>query len=112
MAYGDQPSLIMEQIEWAKINGFHVTCAGKGTKYHPTFEYSTPDTVWEHYGLTKEKAEIESGMNPKMFNSFTCGDKSAIEMAISIALLSPQVKELNILGFIPDSISAFSLVSP
>ena len=81
MAYGDQPSLIMEQIEWAKINGFHVTCAGKGTKYHPTFEYSTPDTVWEHYGLTKEKAEIESGMNPKMFNSFTCGDKSAIEMA-------------------------------
>ena len=81
MAYGDQPSLIMEQIEWAKINGFHVTCAGKGTKYHPTFEYSTPDTVWEHYGLTKEKAEMESGMNPKMFNSFTCGDKSAIEMA-------------------------------
>src|SRR6056300_310675 len=81
MAYGDQPSLIMEQVEWARINGFHVTCAGKGTKYHPSFEYSTPDTVWDHYGLTKEKAEIESGMNPKMFNSFTCGDKSAIEMA-------------------------------
>lgn len=81
MAYGDQPSLIVEQVEWARVNGFFVTCAGKGTKYHPTFEYSTPDTVWDHYGLTKEKAEIESGMNPKMFNSFTCGDKSAIEMA-------------------------------
>ena len=81
MAYGDQPSLIVEQVEWARLNGFYVTCAGKGTKYHPTFEYSTPDTVWDHYGLTKEKAEIESGMNPKMFNSFTCGDKSAIEMA-------------------------------
>jgi predicted homoserine dehydrogenase-like protein len=81
MAYGDQPSLIMEQVEWARLNGFHVTCAGKGTKYHPSFEYSTPETVWDHYGLTKEKAEIESGMNPKMFNSFTCGDKSAIEMA-------------------------------
>ena len=80
MAYGDQPSLILEQIEWARLNGFHVTCAGKGTKYHPTFEYSTPDTVWEHYGLTKERAENESGMNPKMFNSFLCGDKSAIEM--------------------------------
>ena len=80
MAYGDQPSLILEQIEWARLNGFLVTCAGKGTKYHPTFEYSTPDTVWEHYGLTKERAEIESGMNPKMFNSFLCGDKSAIEM--------------------------------
>ena len=80
MAYGDQPSLILEQIEWAKLNGFEVVCAGKGTKYHPTFEYSTPDTVWGHYGLTKERAENESGMNPKMFNSFLCGDKSAIEM--------------------------------
>ena len=80
MAYGDQPSLILEQIEWARLNGFDVVCAGKGTKYHPTFEYSTPDTVWGHYGLTKERAENESGMNPKMFNSFLCGDKSAIEM--------------------------------
>ena len=80
MAYGDQPSLIIEQIEWARLNGFYVVCAGKGTKYHPTFEYSTPDTVWGHYGLTKERAEKESGMNPKMFNSFLCGDKSAIEM--------------------------------
>ena len=80
MAYGDQPSLIIEQIEWARLNGFEVICAGKGTKYHPSFEYSTPDTVWGHYGLTKERAEYESGMNPKMFNSFLCGDKSAIEM--------------------------------
>ena len=80
MAYGDQPSLIMEQIEWARLNGFSVVCAGKGTKYHPSFEYSTPDTVWSHYGLSKKRAEVESGMNPKMFNSFLCGDKSAIEM--------------------------------
>jgi len=80
MAYGDQPSLILEQIEWARLNGFFVVCAGKGTKYHPTYEYSTPDTVWGHYGLSKERAENESGMNPKMFNSFLCGDKSAIEM--------------------------------
>ena len=80
MAYGDQPSLIMEQIEWARLNGFQVICAGKGTKYHPSFEYSTPETVWDHYGLTKERAEKQSGMNPKMFNSFLCGDKSAIEM--------------------------------
>ena len=81
MAYGDQPSLIVEQVEWARLNGFEVTCAGKGTKYHPNFEYSTPDTVWGYYGLSKERAEVESGMNPKMFNSFLCGDKSAIEMA-------------------------------
>ena len=80
MAYGDQPSLILEQVEWARLNGFEVICAGKGTKYHPSYEYSTPDTVWSHYGLSKERAENESGMNPKMFNSFLCGDKSAIEM--------------------------------
>lgn len=53
MAYGDQPSLIMEQIEWARLNGFSVVCAGKGTKYHPEFEYSTPDTVWGYYGINK-----------------------------------------------------------
>ena len=81
MAYGDQPSLIMEQIEWARLNGFSVVCAGKGTKYHPEFEYSTPDTVWGYYGLSKERAEIESGMNPKMFNSFLCGDKSELKCA-------------------------------
>ena len=80
MAYGDQPSLILEQIEWARLNGFFVTCAGKGTKYHPSFEYSTPENVWNNYGLTIEEAK-NAGMNPKMFNSFVTGDKSSIEMA-------------------------------
>ena len=80
MAYGDQPALILEQIEWATVNGFEVTCAGKGTKYHPSFEYSTPETVWDNYGISAEKAK-KSGMNKKMFNSFLTGDKSSIEMA-------------------------------
>ena len=80
MAYGDQPSLILEQIEWARLNGFFVTCAGKGTKYHPSFEYSTPENVWDNYGYTSEQAK-KAGMNPKMFNSFVTGDKSSIEMA-------------------------------
>ena len=80
MAYGDQPALIMEQIEWAKLNGFKVVGAGKGTKYHPSFQYSTPDNVWKNYGMTDDDAK-KAGMNPKMFNSFTTGDKSSIEMA-------------------------------
>ena len=80
MAYGDQPSLILEQIEWARLNGFFVTCAGKGTKYHPSFEYSTPENVWNNYGTTAGEAK-NAGMNPKMFNSFVTGDKSSIEMA-------------------------------
>ena len=69
MAYGDQPALTIEIIEWARASGFNVTAAGKGTKYLPEFHASTPDTVWNYYGLNKEEAEI-AGMNPKMFNSF------------------------------------------
>ena len=57
MVYGDQPSLILEKINWATTNWFHVTCAGKGTKYHPTFEHSIPETIWENYGISLEEAK-------------------------------------------------------
>lgn len=80
MAYGDQPALTVELVEWARANGFKVVAAGKGTKYLPTYHYSTPDTVWDHYGLTPEQA-AEAGMNSQMFNSFLDGTKSALEMA-------------------------------
>jgi predicted homoserine dehydrogenase-like protein len=80
MAYGDQPALICEMVDWARACGFPVVCAGKGTRYLPRFHQSTPATVWEHYGLTAEEARA-AGMNPKMFNSFLDGTKSAIEMA-------------------------------
>lgn len=80
LAYGDQPSLIAEQVDWARSIGLDVVCAGKGTLYMPEFHASTPDTVWDYYGLTSERAE-RSGMNAKMFNSFLDGTKSAIEMA-------------------------------
>ncbi len=80
MAYGDQPALICEQVDWARSCGLDVVAAGKGTKYLPTFHASTPDTVWDHYGLTPERAAA-SGMNAKMFNSFLDGTKSGIEMA-------------------------------
>ena len=80
MAYGDQPALTCELVEWARSNGFNVISAGKGTKYLPAFHKSTPETVWDHYGLTPEQAK-KAGMNSKMFNSFLDGTKSAIEMA-------------------------------
>jgi predicted homoserine dehydrogenase-like protein len=80
MAYGDQPALIVELVDWARAAGLDVVCAGKGTKYMPEYHASTPDTVWQHYGLTPERA-AQGGMNPKMFNSFLDGTKSAIEMA-------------------------------
>ena len=80
LAYGDQPALICEMVDWARAAGFEVIAAGKGTKYLPAYHQSTPDTVWPHYGLSAEDAKI-GGMNAQMFNSFLDGTKSAIEMA-------------------------------
>jgi predicted homoserine dehydrogenase-like protein len=96
MAYGDQPALISEQVDWARAIGLEVVCAGKGTKYRPIYHRSTPDTVWDFYGLTAEHAKA-SGMNPQMFNSFLDGTKSAIEMAaVSNACgLTPQSQGLQ-----------------
>ncbi|MBS0124181.1 NAD(P)H-dependent oxidoreductase [Thetidibacter halocola] len=79
MAYGDQPALVSEMVDWARAAGFHVTAAGKGTKYLPAYHAVTPDDVWTHYGLTPDAARA-AGMNPQMFNSFLDGTKSAIEM--------------------------------
>ena len=80
LAYGDQPALIAEMVDWARSAGFIVAAAGKGTKYLPAYHTVTPDGVWEHYGLTAEEAR-RAGMNSQMFNSFLDGTKSAIEMA-------------------------------
>jgi predicted homoserine dehydrogenase-like protein len=80
MAYGDQPALISEMVDWARAAGFAVAAAGKGTKYLPAYHSVTPDGVWEHYGLTAAQAKA-AGMNSQMFNSFLDGTKSAIEMA-------------------------------
>jgi len=80
LAYGDQPALICEMVDWARAAGFDVVAAGKGTKYLPAYHASTPDTVWRHYGLSAEDARA-GGLNPQMFNSFLDGTKSAIEMA-------------------------------
>lgn len=79
MAYGDQPALVSDMVDWARATGFHVTAAGKGTKYLPAYHAVTPDDVWSHYGLTAQEAAA-AGMNPQMFNSFLDGTKSAIEM--------------------------------
>jgi predicted homoserine dehydrogenase-like protein len=80
MAYGDQPALIAEMVDWARSAGFTIAAAGKGTKYLPAYHTVTPDGVWEHYGLTAAEAKA-AGMNSQMFNSFLDGTKSAIEMA-------------------------------
>ncbi|CAN7736998.1 Gfo/Idh/MocA family oxidoreductase [Bosea sp. LjRoot9] len=79
LAWGDQPALIADHVDWARAAGFKVVSAGKGTRYHPTYHQSTPDTVWDildKYMKIKDRNSI----NPKMFNSFVDGTKSGIEM--------------------------------
>ena len=80
LAYGDQPALICELVDWARVSGFEVICASKGTKYLPSYHAATPETVWDHWGIDREHASSR-GLNPVMFNSFLDGTKSAIEMA-------------------------------
>jgi predicted homoserine dehydrogenase-like protein len=96
LAYGDQPALICELVDWARASGFAVVCAGKGTRYMSHFHQSTPATVWSHFGITAEQAEA-AGMNPKMFNSFVDGTKSSIEMAAvaNATGLEPQDRGLS-----------------
>ena len=97
MAYGDQPALVCEMVDWARTCGLEVTAAGKGTKYLPEYCYSTPDSVWDYYGFTAE--QIAGGdFNAKMFNSFLDVTKSAIEMA-AIANATGLVPQNEGLGF-------------
>lgn len=79
LAYGDQPAIVCEHVDWARACGFRVVAAGKGTRYLPRFHQSTPETVFENlsgFVDVKDRASI----NAKMFNSFVDGTKSAIEM--------------------------------
>ena len=99
LAYGDQPALICEMVDWARACGFGVIAAGKGTKYLPEYHASTPATVWGYYGLTEEQARI-GGMNPQMFNSFLDGTKSGIEMA-AVANATGLMPPRDGLGFPP-----------
>ena len=78
LAYGDQPAMICELVDWARTCGFPVVAAGRGHKWLPHFCESTPETVWGYYGLTPEQAQ-RGGLNPKMFNSFLDGSKPSIE---------------------------------
>jgi predicted homoserine dehydrogenase-like protein len=101
LAWGDQPALICEHVDWARACGFDVVAAGKGTRYHPTYHRSTPDSVWEildQYLRIKDRSHI----NPKMFNSFIDGTKSGIEMT-AVCNATGLVPQSGGLGFPPAS---------
>jgi predicted homoserine dehydrogenase-like protein len=99
LAWGDQPALICEHVDWARTCGFEVVCAGKGTRYEPHYHQSTPDTVWDI--LDKYlRIEDRSSINPKMFNSFVDGTKSGIEMT-AVCNATGLVPQADGLGFPP-----------
>ena len=79
LAWGDQPALICEHVDWARAAGFKVICAGKGTRYEPHYHKSNPDNVWDILDKYLNISDRKS-INPKMFNSFIDGTKSGIEM--------------------------------
>jgi len=108
LAFGDQPALICDWVDWARGCGFPVVAAGRGHKWLPHYCESTPETVWDFWGLTAEQAKI-GGLNPKMFNSFLDGSKPAIEstaVANATGLEAPE----NGLTFPPASMDDLPLV--
>jgi len=102
MAYGDQPAIICELVDWARACGFDVVAAGKGTKFAPLYRRSTPDTAFGYYGFTQEQIAT-GGFNPKMFNSFLDGTKSAIEM-VAVANATGLAVSDEGLSFAPASV--------
>jgi predicted homoserine dehydrogenase-like protein len=80
LAYGDQPAVIWELIDWARTSGFEVVCAGKGAKFLPHYHEMNPDNVWENWEYPKELTD-SGQLNPRMYTSFRDGTKAAIEMA-------------------------------
>ncbi len=101
LAWGDQPALICEHVDWARACGFKVIAAGKGTRYEPHYHQSTPDNLWDildRYLQIKDRGSI----NPKMFNSFIDGSKSAIEMT-AVCNATGLVPQSEGLGFPPAS---------
>ena len=80
LAYGDQPALICEAVDWCRTAGFEVIAAGKGTKYLPAYHASTPATVWPFYGFTPEMVAA-GDFNAQMFNSFLDGTTMPVQIA-------------------------------
>ena len=99
LAWGDQPALICEHVDWARAAGFKVICAGKGTRYEPHYHKSNPDNVWDILDKYLNISDRKS-INPKMFNSFVDGSKSGIEMT-AVCNATGLVPQTGGLGFPP-----------
>jgi predicted homoserine dehydrogenase-like protein len=97
MAYGDQPALIVELVDWARTAGFEVVAAGKGVPFRESFHHGTPDDIFERMGFEASFVE-ERNLNARMYNSFADGTKVAVEMcAVANATgLGPDVPRMHL----------------
>ncbi|WP_347108500.1 Gfo/Idh/MocA family oxidoreductase [Paenarthrobacter sp. S56] len=108
MAYGDQPALIMELVDWARTSGFDVVCAGKGAKYLEHYHEMNPDNVWENWEFSKELTD-SGQLNPNMHTSFRDGTKASIEMA-AVANGAGLVPSDNGLTFTPGDVEEIATI--
>ncbi|MFC7343474.1 NAD(P)H-dependent oxidoreductase [Saccharopolyspora griseoalba] len=108
LAYGDQPALVMELVDWARTSGFDVVCAGKGAKYLEHYHEMNPDNVWEHWEFSKELTD-SGQLNPYMHTAFRDGTKAAIEMA-SVANAAGLVPSDDGLTFAPGDLEEIASV--
>ncbi|MEZ3157494.1 Gfo/Idh/MocA family oxidoreductase [Microbacterium sp. BWR-S6Y] len=108
MAFGDQPALIMELVDWARTSGFDVVCAGKGAKYLPHYHEMNPDNVWENWEFSKELTD-SGQLNPYMHTSFRDGTKAAIEMA-AVANAASLVPSDEGLTFTPGDVEEIATI--
>ena len=81
LAWGDQPALICEHVDWARAAvASRWSRPGRAPATSRTTTSPTPDNVWDildkYLNITDRKVDF----NPKMFNSFVDGTKSGIEM--------------------------------
>src|SRR5213076_1099970 len=58
LAYGDQPALICDLVDWARTAGFPMVAAGRGHKWLPEYAQSTPDTVWGPLGAHRRAGAL------------------------------------------------------
>lgn len=108
MAYGDQPALIMELVDWARTSGFDVVCAGKGAKYLEHYHEMNPDNVWDNWEFSKELTD-SGQLNPYMHTSFRDGTKAAIEMA-AVANSAGLVPSDDGLTFTPGNVEEIATI--
>lgn len=98
LAYGDQPALICELVDWASACGFQIAAAGRGIAWKPGHHNITPDNVWPHLRLTPEQARAKDLDIPSATATLD-GTRAALELAstANATLLAPPEDGLNFL---------------